>query len=219
MGKIPPSQIQEIVFASSNKAESRKITALSKEKLIRKIAPRIYTSNLSDVPASIIKRNWYRILAHLYPNALVSHRSALEFKPTASGHIFLTYSYTENVNLPGLTIHFLKGPEKVEGDSAFFDNLYVSQEARAFLENLQETRSNATESKSLPIAEIEDRLEGIIRARGEKGLNELRDKAKQLAGQLSMQKELKKLNDVNQRPPAYGTPRAGRFSSWQNTFR
>lgn len=195
MEKNPPSRLQEIVFASSKKAESRQITALLKRNLIRKIAPRIYTSNFSDEPNAIINRNWYRILAHLYPDAIVSHRSALENKPTAGGHIFLTYSYTENVSLPGLMIHFLKGPRKIHGDNAFFENLYVSQEARAFLENLQVSRK-ATESKSLPIAEIKERLDAIVRARGEKGLNELRDKAKELARKLSMEKEFKKLNEA-----------------------
>lgn len=195
MEKNPPSRLQEIVFAASKKADSRQITVLLKRNLIRKIAPRIYTSNFSDEPNAIINRNWYRILAHLYPDAIVSHRSALEHKPTSSGHIFLTYSYTENVSLPGLTIHFLKGPGKIDGDNAFFENLYVSQEARAFLENLQVSRK-ATESKNLPIAEIEERFEAILRARGEKGLNELRDKAKQVARKLSMEKEFKKLNEV-----------------------
>lgn len=195
MEKNTPPRLHEIVFASSNKAESRRITVLRKEKLIRKIAPRIYTSNLSDEPEVIIKRNWYRILAHLYPDAIVSHRSALEYKPTPGGHIFLTYSYTENVSLPGLTIHFLKGPGKMDDDNTFFENLCVSQEARAFLENLQDSRKT-TESKSLPIAEIEERLEAILRARGEKGLNELRDKAKQRARKLSMEKEFIMLNEV-----------------------
>ena len=195
MGKNRPSQLQEIVFASSKKGESRQITALLKEKLIRKIAPRIYTSNLLDDPEVIIKRNWYRILAQLYPDAIVSHRSALEHKPTPGRHIFLTYSYTENVSLPGLTIHFLKGAGRTDSDDPFFENLYVSQEARAFLENLQDSRKT-TESKSLPIAEIAQRLEAIVRARGEKGLNELRDKAKQLARKLSMEKEFKKLDEV-----------------------
>jgi hypothetical protein len=194
MEKNPP-QLQEIVFASSNKAESRRITALLREDLIRKIAPRIYTSNLADEPEVIIKRNWYLILAHLYPDAIVSHRSALEYKPTPAGHIFLTYSYTENVSLPGLTIHFVKGPGKIEGDNPFFENLYVSQEARAFLENLQSSRKT-TERKNLLISVIEERLEAIVRARGEKGLRELRDKAKQLAGKLSMENEFKKLNEV-----------------------
>lgn len=196
MRKNPPSKLQELVFASSDKKESRQITALLKQKLIRKIAPRIYTSNLEEKPAIIIKRNWYRILAHLFPEALLSHRSALEFKPTINGHVFLTYTYTSNVKLPGLVIHLLNGHESIEGDNPFFENLRASQEARAFLENLQETRKQGEESKTVSPRELEERLEAIIRARGEQGLNILRDKAKSIAKVLKLQKEFKKLNQV-----------------------
>src|SRR5687768_1013323 len=139
MGKIPPSKVQEVIFASSDKAQSRRISTLLNKGEIRKIAPRIYTSNFSDQPAEIIKRNWFHILSGLYPEAMLSHRSALEFMPTPKGHIFLTYTYTEKVRLPGLTIQFLEGPSKTEGDNVFFASLHASQEARAFLENLQDT--------------------------------------------------------------------------------
>ena len=196
MGKIPPSKVQEIVFASSDKAESRRITALLKEGQIRKIAPRVYTSNFSDEPTAIIKRNWFHILSVLYPEALLSHRSALEFVPTSNGHVFLTYTYTEKVQLPGLTIRLLKGPATIEGDNVFFGNLHASQEARAFLENLQETRRKSAEPKTLIISQIEERLEAIIRARGENGLNVLRDKAKEISSRLGMENEFKKLNKL-----------------------
>lgn len=196
MGKIPPSKLQEIVFASSDKVESRRITALLKEEQIRKIAPRVYTSNFSDESAEIIKRNWFRILSGLYPEALLSHRSALEFVPTPKGHIFLTYTYTEKIKLPGLTIQFLEGPSKIEGDNVFFESLHASQEARAFLENLQDTRRKSAEPKTLTISQIEERLEAIIRARGEKGLNALRDKAKEISPRLRMDNEFKKLNQL-----------------------
>lgn len=39
MGKILPSKIQETILTSSEKNESRRIAALLKKKLIRKIAP------------------------------------------------------------------------------------------------------------------------------------------------------------------------------------
>lgn len=196
MGKIPPSWAQEIVFASSDKKESKRIASLLKENLIRKIAPRIYTTNLEEEPAVIIKRNWFRILAHQFPESILSHRSALEFKPTSSGHIYLTHSYASNVNLPGLTVHLLKGPERIEGDNPFFENLYASQEARALLENLQETRKINQEVKSLPLSEIEERLETLARTRGEQGLNALRDKAREISTVLQMPKEFKKLNQM-----------------------
>lgn len=196
MGKIPPSKVQEIIFASSEKQESRRITALVKEKLIRKIAPRIYTSNLEEEPAVVIKRNWYRILATLFPDSTLSHRSALEFKPTYGGHIFLTYSYTSNVLLPGLTVHLQKGPGPIAGDNPFFEKLFASQEARAFLENLQPTRKEGEESKCLPVNEVEEKLEAIVRARGEQGLNMLRDRAREISAGLGMPKEFKKLNQL-----------------------
>jgi Fic/DOC family len=196
MEKTPPSRIQEILFASSDRSESKRITALLKEGTIRKIAPRIYTSNFSDRPATIIKRNWYRVLANLYPDAVLSHRTALESKPTKDGHVYLTYIYTKNVELPGLTIHFLNGPSRIEGDNPFFENLYVSQEARAFLENLQTTRSTGEEPKTLPLSQLEERLESIIRARGEHGLNAIRDRAKEISAALAMEKEFRKLNTL-----------------------
>jgi Uncharacterized conserved protein len=196
MEKITPSRIQEILFASSDRGESRRITALLKDGSIRKIAPRIYSSNFSDEPAAIIKRNWYRVLANLYPDAILSHRSALESKPTRSGHIYLSYIYTKNVELPGLTIHFLNGPSRIEGDNPFFENLYVSQEARAFLENLQSTRLSGEESKILPLTQLEERLESIVRARGEQALNAIRERAKQIAPLVGMEKEFKKLNSL-----------------------
>ena len=197
MGKIPQTttpRLEEILFASSEKSESRRITALLKEKQIRKIAPRTYTSNLKESPAAIIKRNWYRILARLFPDAILSHRSALEFKPTSKGFVFLTWSYSSKIRMPGLTVQLLKGPAVIEGDNLFFENLSSSQEARAFLENLQETRKGSQESKCLPIFDLEERLETIARARGEQGLNSLRDKAKEISPALGMKKEFKKLN-------------------------
>lgn len=196
MGKIPPIRLQEIVLGSSDKAASKRIKSFEKQQLIKKIAPRIYTSNLEEGPETIIRRNWFRILAHQYPGTLLSHRSALEFKPTQSGHIYVTYTYTGNVRWPGLTVHFLKGPGKTEGDHPFFENLYVSQEARAFLENMQETRKKGEESKILSKRESEERLEMIIRARGEKSLNAIRDSARELAPILKLDREFKKLNQI-----------------------
>jgi len=43
--KIPAPKVQEIVFASSDQAEPRRITTPLKEGQIRKIAPRVYTSS------------------------------------------------------------------------------------------------------------------------------------------------------------------------------
>jgi len=194
MGKILTPRLQEIILSSGDKTESARVSKLEQQGLIRKIAPRIYTSNLEEDAASIIKRNWFHILAGQYPDAILSHRSALEFRPTLAGHVYLTYTYNNNLQLPGLTIHFMKGPGPTAGDKIFFEPLHVSQDVRAFLENLQSSRKKGEESKTLTQAELEEKLEAILRTRGEKGLNDLRDRAKTLAASLEMEKEYKKLS-------------------------
>ncbi|WP_299667215.1 Fic family protein [uncultured Polaribacter sp.] len=194
MENILPIHLQEVIFSSSDKNLSKQISKLEKAGEIRKIAPRIYTSNLIDEPEVIITRNIFTILGNLYPNSVLSHRSALEFKPTSEGHIFVTYTYTKKIKLPGITIRFMKGNGPIEGDNLFSGELFVSQQERAFLENLQVSRQPGHESKILTLPEIEAKLEQIVRVNGEDGINKVRDNARVIAEKLGMQSEFAKLN-------------------------
>ena len=74
-------------MATSDKAETARKTALMRSGHLRKIAPKIYTTNMDDEPSEIIRRHIFYILGQLYPNAVISHRSAFEFKPTEEGDI------------------------------------------------------------------------------------------------------------------------------------
>ncbi len=90
-------------MATSDKSGSARRTAMLKDGSIRKIAPKVYTTNMEDSPETIIRRNLFCVLGQLYPHAVISHRSAYELKPTTEGDIFLTYTYTKNVSLPGIS--------------------------------------------------------------------------------------------------------------------
>ena len=188
--------LNEVIFGTSDKKLSRQISKLEKQGKIKKIAPRLYTSNLDEPKEVIIKRNLLTILGNLYPGAILSHRSAFEYKPTEAGHIFLTHTYTKKVNLPGVIIRFLEGNGPIEGDNKIFGELYASQRERAFLENLQISRKSNSESKTLALSILEEKLEQIIRVHGEKDLNNVRDKAKIIAEKLDMQKEFNRLNQI-----------------------
>ena len=196
MKKNPHLYLSEVLFASADKAESRAISKMLKESVIRKIATRVYTSNLTDPPETIIKRNLFIILGHLYPHAVISHRSAIEFQPTPSGHIFLTYSYNRNIYLPGITVHLMEGQAGMSNDTPFIEGLYVSRQERAFLENMQISKKKGDASKTLPQDVIEEKLEAIIRTNGEEALNALRDRARDIAESLNMKEEFEKLNKI-----------------------
>lgn len=196
MENILPIHLQEIIFSSSDPKISKKISKLKRNGKIRKIAPRIYSSNLVDQPEKLIRRNLFMILGGLYPGAILSHRSAFEFEPTKEGQIFLTYSYTKKINLSGIILRFLEGHDALPGDNQISDGLYASQRERALLENLQPSKNVSGSSKCLPITKIEDKLEQIIRINGEKELNNIRDRARELAPELKMEKEFEKLNKI-----------------------
>ena len=197
MAKNTLINVHEIVMATSDKAETAKKTALMRSGQLRKIAPKIYTTNMDDEPSEIVRRHIFYILGKLYPNAVISHRSAFEFKPTDEGDIYLTYSYTKNIYLPGVMVHLIEGPEGTANDMPFIENLYVSSNERRILENLQKGRArNGSVSKCLSREAIEQHLEKMLQVNGESGLNEFRDKARTIAATLGMEQEFELLNKI-----------------------
>lgn len=196
MEKNLPIHLQEIIFGSSDSKVSKIISKLEKEGKIRKLAPRLYTGNLEDSSEIIVRRNLFLVLGHLYPDAVLSHRSALEFKPTSTGQIFLTHSYTKKAVLPGITIRLLEGKGPIDGDNPISGKLYASQKERALLENLQTSRKSGPDSKTLTYPEIEERLEQIVRVHGEDELNDVRDRAREISLELEMPKEFEKLERI-----------------------
>lgn len=190
------TNISEIVMASKDKTKSAAIAKMVKSGSLRKIATKVYTTNMEDSPEEIIRRNLFFILGQLYPKAVISHRSAFELKPTKDGDIYLTYRYTKNVSLPGVKVHLLKGPEGTEHDMPFIENLCISSAERRTLENLQKGRTRDGASKCLPRTQIEEYLDRLLQVNGEKGLNAFRDKAREVAGKLQMEKEFETLNTI-----------------------
>jgi len=188
--------MSELIFGSTDRKENYKISKMLKEKHIRKISPRIYTTNMEEEPSTIIKRNILEVLGNLYPGAVLSHRSAFEFKPTSANQIFVTYSYTKKIKLPGVTINFLEGKAPIKGDNKIFGELYASSKERAFLENMQITKKTGPDSKTLGIPQIEEKLDDILVTNGEDGLNSIRDKAKEASQTLEMDKEFTSINRI-----------------------
>ena len=189
-------RLPEILVANGDKKYSYYLSALVKKGQIRRIAPKIYTSNLLDSDENIVKRNLLLILGRLFPEAVVSHRSAFEMRPTATGDFFLTYKYTKKVRLPGVVVHLLEGPSGQMEDTPFVNGLFIACPERAFLENLQTTYQKGDGAKCLPQSDIEDRLEKVIRIHGEAAINALRDKACVLAKRLDMAREYERLDKI-----------------------
>lgn len=195
MEKILQDPLPEIVFGSADSHFSRAISKAIKEGKLRKLAPRIYTSNLVDSNETIIARHRFQILAHLFPGAVISYRSALEGGFTHNT-IFLTYIYTRKVSMSGLTIRLIQGSGPQAGDTPFMDTLFYASQARAFLENMSIGRQRETISKALTLSEVEVRLEKFCTLQGIDAFNRLREDARHLAIPLQMTDEFNKLDQI-----------------------
>lgn len=190
-------QISEIVFTSSNTAEARRLSRLVQKGDLLKIAAKIYTSNFHKPPEMLIRENWRKIVAHFYPGAVVSHRTAFMGGQIVDDTVFITTRLTKNINLPGLTIRALKGHSATEYDMQLpEDGLFMSSEARYLMENLQVGRAVKTISKSVGIEKVELYCEKIIRNRGEETINKIRDQARAVCGSLQLVSEFDVLDKM-----------------------
>src|ERR1700677_4115459 len=76
---------------------------------LRRLASRLYTRNLTEDPARLVRRNWYYLVPGYYPDALIADRTALENQPAADGSVFLISEKKRETELPGVTLRPRKG--------------------------------------------------------------------------------------------------------------
>lgn len=179
----------EVIISQGDKNSTQSIRRAAKAGILRKIASKIYSSNLVDTPENIIKRHRYQILGQLFPNSVISHRSAFDGGISSDGIVFLTYKYTKIVKLPGFTIKLLQGPGPDPEDTPFLENLFIASRGRAYLENISSSRERQGHIKKVSHKMLEERLDRLARIYGPEELNLLRDQARRIAKRLEMVKE------------------------------
>jgi len=194
--KFSLERVPEVFFTQA--AWSRDIRTLTRAGELRKLGPRLYTKNLRDEPAEIVRRNLWLTVGGYFAGAVISDRTAIELRPAEGDNVFLTHPGSDyrTVELPGLVIRARPGIGPLPGDSAYVGGLHISSEARAFLENLRPSRSRSGPARVLPRDRLESRLAEIANRRGIEALNELRDAARAIAPQLDAAGEAEELDRI-----------------------
>lgn len=188
--------LPEIIFASSDPSESRRIKKLLDNNDVRSLIPRVYTSNMRDPIDQIVRRNIWLLVAHIFPGAIISHRTAIEYQVSPKNNIYLTASSRRVYRWPGINIRIAEGSDPLNDDGTYIHNLRVSSLERACLENLLPSRKIDGEKRVVEQEVIENRLVDLLTTRGEKALNEFRDRARVIADKLNMKNEFDKLNQI-----------------------
>jgi hypothetical protein len=145
----------------------------------------------------IVLRHWRAIVGHILSGGVISHRSAFDGKPN-DRRLFITRGKTRrDVKLPGLTVHVLPGPEprrELPANDAPYGGLYLASDPRRYLENL--TQGRGWSQRVLSQEAIEASLDRILMIGGDRRLNQLRDQARELSGQLGMQRQYERLDSI-----------------------
>ncbi len=185
---LPP-----ILFPGANSTERRRLAGLRADGRIRSVGPRLYVSVPAAQTAATIRKSWSTIVARLFPDAFITHRTALEFRPSPAGEVFISGSSNREVTYPGLVLKFIRGPGPLDDDPVFL-TIRASSLPRALLENLRTGRT--ARSRAVPIDQLETRLEQILHLGGETEINGLRERARAIALDLGWNTEFKRLDRV-----------------------
>lgn len=195
-----------LIYGSGDPKRSRQISRKVSAGKLQKLATKLYTDDLRTDPAETIRRHRLEIAAHFYPDAVISHRSALEgtLSPAGKLHISLPNKVAPVRKLPGLEIRIWEGPEAGPADTptAVQEDgtcLHMANQTRAVLENFQIARARTNdEAKTLSREELEnwfDRQLRILGTDGENWLNSLIESARTLSQQFGWKREFEALEE------------------------
>ncbi len=186
----------EILFATGDPTSDRSLQRRAKEGQLTRVAAGVYVQTSTDEEvAGRIQRNWQKIAAHAVPGAVVSYRSAFGGGITPSAEVVLSHPtrFNRRIRYPGLTLVLLKGPGPQPRDLRLGSlDLYWASQERALLENLGRASATARATRD----DIEERLITCLNASKEAGLNQIRDRARELVEALGAQTSYDILNGL-----------------------
>lgn len=180
--------------------QQRQLRRLAHAGKLRKIYTGLYTDDLKAPLARITQREAFAIAAILAPGAVISHRSALNSAPSTVLH--LTGPVRRDVEVEGLSllVHQGRGPLATDISIPTMVPGVVAHRSsipRALLENLQITRSRAGRpAASAGRAAVESWLDTFLSRHDEAKLNDIRDKARAVSQELSLEREFEILSAI-----------------------
>lgn len=172
-----------IVF-TGDMPEATLLRAVRRGDLVR-LAQGVYTSDTSTDPAVVVKREWHRIVGHLYPGAVITDRSALTGGPVDST-LYLSHPGRErSIELPGLTVRARSGAGPVEGDAPLPDGLWQASKGRALVENTRPSRARGGRAaRTLTETELGDWIDRLAMIDGPDRLKRFRAQGEAVAEQV-----------------------------------
>ncbi len=174
----------DIVFAADQPSATTD-RMLHRGELVRLTAGVYGRITDGGTPEQFTKRHWPQIAGRLFPQAVITDRSARTGGPV-DGVLYLAHTATRDrtVQLPGLTITARRGGLPPQPDDiALPDGLWIASRGRSLADNARESRARSIElPRTLRDDELADWIDDLARIDGPERLVQYRQRLEELAG-------------------------------------
>jgi len=155
----------------------------------------IYCETDDDLRALVFS-NWQDIAHSMFPDAIVSHRTAISLRPEKDT-IFMTrpVSTYRNYKVGPLAIGVTPGDVQI-ATRPIGKELHASNDARAWLENLSASRRRGEVPRALGQEALEAELDKVMARNGKTCLKAIREEANAIAPQLQFEEEAERLDAI-----------------------
>jgi Fic/DOC family protein len=172
---------------------------------LHQLARGLYTPD-ADMTAVVVAE-WTTILAREFPDAVIVDASARAFRPMG-GRLLIDHPRRNALVLPGLVIDPREGPGPVDGDGKGPGGIFMSSVERGLLDNLA-----VANERLMPEKDVQRWVEDLLMARGVAHVNDIRDRARDLAPRIRRQGAFERLNAMVRAARATGPVRRDAGSS------
>lgn len=157
---------------------------------LARLAPGVYTTDVTSDPAAVVAREWPAIAGRIFPRAVITDRSAITGGPMA-GVLYLAHEgRSRDAEFPGLLMLTRTGAGPLEGDIALPGGLYQAGKGRALAENTRPSRSRGGRARrTLDEAGLGDWIDRLGQIDGAQKLAAYRDGAERVANAVGAPEE------------------------------
>jgi hypothetical protein len=169
-----------IVFAAD--APAATISDRVRRGELVRLATGVYSSDVTSDPAVVVAREWHTIAGGMFPDAVITDRSAVTGGPV-DGVLYLARDgRAREAELPGLSVTARTGAGPLDGDIPLPGGLYQASKGRALAENTRPSRSrDGRARRTLDAAELGDWVDRLCQVDGPLRLAQYREQAERVA--------------------------------------
>ncbi|MGI8679191.1 MAG: Fic family protein [Jatrophihabitans sp.] len=172
--------VSSVVFAADLPPAT--IADRVRRNLLVRLAPGVYTSDVASSPERVVRREWHAIVGGLYPDAVITDRSAITGGPV-EGVLYLAHAgRSRETQLLGLLVRARSGVGPIVDDAKLPGGLYQASKPRALIENSASSRARgANARRTLTDDELADWIDRLAMVDGDEKIKLYRERVEGLA--------------------------------------